>query len=217
MPTAACYDLLDLSSEPIHGQAAQTLVDTMLAQTEDASELRAALNEALSGHGIRRVECAQKSGDRVRHLRLTLFNVTDRDEMLIGRGWIIQDVTQRHEVDRMKSSLIATVSHELRTPLAAIKGYTTTLLAEDVEWDRDSQREFLSTILQESDRLNSLVQDLLDMSRIEAGSFTLKRALSDLRRLVDEAAYHADPHPGDRLEIHLPPESAAGVYRPSAH
>jgi K+-sensing histidine kinase KdpD len=74
---------------------------------------------------------------------LKIFDVTDTGGMLLGRGHILQDITDARELDRMKSSLISTVSHELRTPLAAIKGYATTLLAEDVEWDPDSEREFL--------------------------------------------------------------------------
>lgn len=106
----------------------------------------------------------------------------------------------------MKSSLIATVSHELRTPLAAIKGYATTLLAEDVEWDMASQREFLEIISQESDHLNNLVNDLLDMSRLEAGNLTVRRIACDLGELIGQAALRAHPQPGERLLVNLPPD-----------
>ncbi len=100
---------------------------------------------------------------RTVHVRLDTFDVTDMNDIPIGRGLILHDITADHELDRMKSSLVSTVSHELRTPLAAIKGYASTLLADDVEWDRDSQREFLSIISDESDRLTSLVNNLLDL------------------------------------------------------
>jgi signal transduction histidine kinase len=104
----------------------------------------------------------------------------------------------------MKSSLISTVSHELRTPLAAIKGYASTLLAEDVEWDRQSQREFLTVISDETDHLSELVNDLLDMSRIEAGNLEVRRQTCDLRELVEQAAQRAHPQPGENLHMLLP-------------
>lgn len=73
------------------------------------------------------------------------------------------------ELDRLKSELLSTVSHELRTPLASIKGYAGTLLRDDVEWDDETCREFLHIIDEESDRLGELIEDLLQMSQIEAG------------------------------------------------
>jgi len=98
------------------------------------------------------------------------------------------------------------VSHELRTPLAAIKGYTTTLLADDVEWDSQSQREFLDIISLETDHLTQLVSDLLDMSRIEAGNLTVSKLACDLNDLIREAALHAHSQPGARLQLDIPPD-----------
>jgi signal transduction histidine kinase len=134
-------------------------------------------------------------------MRLTLFNVNDTQGTIIGRGWIVQDVTERHELDRLKSTLIATVSHELRTPLAAIKGYTTTLLADDVQWDEASQREFLMTISAETDRLSNLVRDLLDMSRLEAGNLAVSRISCDLAQLIEQAV---TPRIASRVRVTLP-------------
>ncbi len=61
------------------------------------------------------------------------------------------------------------ISHELRTPLTSIKGFTTTLLADDVTWEPDEQRDFIQTIQQETNRLQELIDHLLDLSRLEAG------------------------------------------------
>jgi K+-sensing histidine kinase KdpD len=103
----------------------------------------------------------------------------------------------------VKSSLVSTVSHELRTPLAAIKGYASTLLAEDVEWDHASQHEFLTIISDESDRLTSLVNNLLDLSRIEAGSLELSREKCDIEETVNRAAKQAHLLPGNRFDVHI--------------
>ncbi|HEY0582077.1 MAG TPA: ATP-binding protein, partial [Chloroflexota bacterium] len=73
------------------------------------------------------------------------------------------------ELDRMKTELLGTVSHELRTPLGSIKGYATTLLTHGNKLRKDEQREFLEIIDSEADRLRELIENLLDLSRLEAG------------------------------------------------
>jgi K+-sensing histidine kinase KdpD len=103
----------------------------------------------------------------------------------------------------MRSSLVSTVSHELRTPLAAIKGYASTMLADDVEWDRASQHEFLTIISDESDRLTNLVNNLLDLSLIEAGSLKLSREKCDIKETINRAAKQARLMPNNKLEIDI--------------
>ncbi len=97
------------------------------------------------------------------------------------------------KVDRLKSELLSTVSHELRTPLASIKGYTTSLLRTDVQWDPETQREFLQIIDEESDRLSSLIADLLEMSEIEAGVLRVEKEPVRLTRLVQKVAKKLRP------------------------
>jgi signal transduction histidine kinase len=71
---------------------------------------------------------------------------------------------------RMQDEFVTTISHELRTPIGFIKGYATTLLREDAKWDDSSRREFLTIIDEEADRLHQLIEDLLDSSRLKAGT-----------------------------------------------
>ena len=81
------------------------------------------------------------------------------------------------ELDTLRSQLVSTVSHELRTPLAGIKAYSTALLRTDVKRSDRMQREYLSAIDQDCDRLTTLVEESLDMSRIRAGMPGLNREL----------------------------------------
>jgi signal transduction histidine kinase len=104
-----------------------------------------------------------------------------------GYGVLFRDVTREKELDQMKDQLLSTVSHELRTPLAAIKGFTTTLLREDVRWDEATQRDFLKIIEEETDRLGELIDNLLDMSKIEAGVLRVDKEPTQLRNLVRES------------------------------
>jgi signal transduction histidine kinase len=82
------------------------------------------------------------------------------------------EAESRQEAERaneIKTQFLAMISHELRTPLTSIKGFTTTLLAEDVTWEPEEQKDFIRTIHQEANRLQELIDHLLDLSRLEAG------------------------------------------------
>jgi len=140
---------------------------------------------------------------RTHDLRIHHFDVTDGQGQLLGRGQLWQDVTHDKELDRMKSALLSTVSHELRTPLATIKGFASTLLAEDVQWDRATQREFLETISNEADRLTRLVQNLLDMSRIEADMLTIQCEPYSLNDLLIQAVQSFSKAQNGRLRTHM--------------
>ncbi|MRR10890.1 hypothetical protein EG831_12645, partial [bacterium] len=109
------------------------------------------------------------------------------------------------ESDRMKSSLLSSVSHELRTPLATIKASVTSLRSDDVEWEADARNDLLAAIEEETDHLNQLVGNLLNMSRIEAGALQLKRRWNVLAEIAVPAANRlraADPD--HRIEVSLP-------------
>lgn len=106
-------------------------------------------------------------------------------------GVLWRDLTRDKELEQLKSQLLATVSHELRTPLASIKGFASTLLREDVRWDQATQQEFLRIIEDESNRLEELIDNLLDMSQVEAGGLRIAREPVQLRRPVREAVEQA--------------------------
>ncbi len=165
------------------------------------------------------IEIELRQDQKRTYWQVHVFSVTDADNTLIGKGQIWKDVTADREVNRMKASLISTVSHELRTPLTNIKGYVTTLLADDVKWDPELQRRFLQTISDEADRLTELISDLLDLSRIESGSIKVNRQPIEpemLKTLIERAARSARPSPTDRLKVNLPPDLPI-IYADSRH
>ncbi|QTA37830.1 GHKL domain-containing protein [Thermosipho ferrireducens] len=87
------------------------------------------------------------------------------------------------QLDRMKTEFVANVSHELRTPLAAIKAYTETLL--NMEVDPESNKEFLGTIMEQSEKLEMLLNDLLDFTLVESGTMELEFSEFEICKLVD--------------------------------
>ncbi len=196
--------LIDRPVEKIVGSPVEEIFDYLLADIPEAEEIKQSLQSTSDPSDSTGTEFDIHHRGRKLNLRIHMFSVTDMDGVLIGRGRIFYDVTADRELDHMKSRLVSTVSHELRTPLASIKGYATTLLAEDVQWDLASQREFLSIISSETDRLSDMVTDLLDLSKIEAGSLPVQRAESDLAEIIKFAAQRAYPCPDGNLRVDLP-------------
>ncbi len=88
------------------------------------------------------------------------------------------------QANQLKLKFLAMISHELRTPLTSIKGFATTLLATDVTWDAESQRDFVAVISEEADKLTDLIGQLLDLSRLQAGKLRIEPDARSLREIV---------------------------------
>jgi PAS domain S-box-containing protein len=108
-----------------------------------------------------------------RELSLQVLPVRGPDHDVIGRLCVMRDVSAEREADRLKSDFVSLVSHELRTPLTSIKGYVDLLLEGEVGTLTAEQSEFLNIVAASSTRLVALTNDLLDVSRIEAGHLDL--------------------------------------------
>jgi signal transduction histidine kinase len=115
------------------------------------------------------------------------------------------ETTALRETNRLKDEFVSMVSHELRTPLASIKGYARTLLTADGHWDEGTKQEFVSIISDESDKLADLVENLLEMSRIEAGRMPINPEPMLLQRfcrsVVDRVGTH---HPEIKFGCAVP-------------
>ncbi|MBV8234659.1 MAG: PAS domain S-box protein [Acidimicrobiia bacterium] len=107
-----------------------------------------------------------RAGER-RWLSCSYSRVTAPDSSDASLTVIARDVTKEHEVERLREDFVATVSHELRTPLSPIKGWASTLLDLGDKLDRQARREGLQSILRQAQRLERLVVNLLEVSRIE--------------------------------------------------
>lgn len=116
--------------------------------------------------------------------------VTDGEGRVLGRIYVYRDITKETELDRMKTEFIATVSHELRTPMTSIKGALGLVLGGAAGELPPEARELLTIARNNTDRLIRLINDILDISRIEAGKLEIRRApLSPaevVRRAVQE-------------------------------
>lgn len=102
----------------------------------------------------------------------------------VGYIIVLIDVTRETEMDQMKSNFISNVSHELRTPVTVLRSYIDTLYNYGDEFDENTKREFISTLNTEIIRLNSMVNDILDFSRLDSNA-KIEKSENDISQLVD--------------------------------
>jgi signal transduction histidine kinase/CHASE2 domain-containing sensor protein len=123
----------------------------------------------------------------------TFYNVTVAAISTAGVVFSLHDATAQHELDQAKSEMVSLVSHELRTPLTSIRGYSDMLLKYNLV--EENGREFLKTIIDESNRLNQLIQSFLDIAYIESGrqkitksDFEIEPVLADMLNIIGPVA-----------------------------
>jgi two-component system phosphate regulon sensor histidine kinase PhoR len=126
----------------------------------------------------------QKGAPRTFHI--TLSSVAGPGEEPAGVVTVLHDVTREREIARMKTDFVSNVSHELKTPLSSIKAYIEMLLDGEAQDDK-SRREFYEIIASETDRLHRLIENILNISRIESGVVKVVRDPMSLPAVVKQA------------------------------
>ncbi len=158
----------------LFGRAAQAWMNTIRSWSENPSTYQVGDTYA-----------EQLTLDNGRVILVHLAPVIWRNDFL-GTVSVFRDITHEVEVDRLKSEFVATVSHELRTPMTSIKGYVDLLLMGAAGALSESQIHFLEIVRSNTERLSVLVNDLLDISRIEAGRISLSFQPLDLRAIAED-------------------------------
>lgn len=145
------------------------------------------------------------SHNELRHLKVLIDQATIS---LFNLKLLEIEAISRHEAERaneIKTEFLAMISHELRTPLTSIVGFTTTILAPDVSWEKNEQLDFIQTIQQESYRLQELIDHLLDLSRLEAGRLPIQLKPHNLTDVFRDASPQLNTvTKGKTLVINLP-------------
>ena len=127
------------------------------------------------------------------HHSAFFWTFLDQATAMIERARLHRDALQielLQRTDALRSALLSSVSHDLRTPLSSIKAAASSLLQEDVDWDEETKRSFALAIEREADRLNRLVGNLLDMSRIEGGALKAEKEWYPIEELIHDVIGH---------------------------
>src|SRR5262249_50275866 len=140
--------------------------------------------------------------------RRLLATLASQAALVVERGRMASQAAEAQALvasDRLKSALLSSVSHDLRTPLVAIKGIATALRQRDVPWNSVVGEQMLDTLTEEADRLNRLVGNLLDMSRIEGGALNPARQWEDISEIVGGVLSRMRPQfHGRQLAVNIP-------------
>jgi PAS domain S-box-containing protein len=139
------------------------------------------------GERVSRLETINLTKDgRKIDVSMTISPILDRTGEIVGASTIARDITDERILDRMKSDFVATVSHELRTPLSSIEGFLELVVDGEAGPINETQREFLDVAVRNSNRLGALINDLLDMSRIESDRLEMRSESVDLAAALAE-------------------------------
>ena len=189
-------ELLGLRPGTLRGVSVREL-PLLLAEKMPQTErlLRALAPDAGDGIGELVEDVIEVGTAKPFHLQVHSAPVRDETGQMAGRIVALHDSTREKELDKIKTEFISVVSHELRTPLTSIKGYTDLLLSGQTGEINEIQREFLGILQSSANRLGNLINDILDISRIEAGRLDVKQEpldygnlVSDMLRLMKAAA-----------------------------
>ncbi len=166
---------------------AQALLTARLARPERLLSRLGPLTDQDEAHQVGvSEEIVEVLAAERRFVQVYTAPVRDDHLTLTGRIVALHDITRETEVDKMKTEFISVVSHELRTPLTSIKGYTDLLLTEEAGEINELQREFLEILEGSTNRLTNLINDVLDISRLESGHVDVKLERVNYQRIVTD-------------------------------
>jgi PAS domain S-box-containing protein len=208
-----CVTKLNPAAEEIFGSEEENTGRHVGEVARDA-RIAGAVAEALesqrpvAGEGLSSVLPLAVDGSE-RAFRLRTTPMRDNGHRLLGAVTILEDITHLREIDRLKSEFIATASHELRTPLTSVQMGVHLLLEGALGELTDSQNEVLQACRQDCERLDKLMRDLLDLSKIEAGESQPQLATVSARDLLTTAVKELRPQveaKGLELSVDAPVE-----------
>lgn len=208
-----CVTKLNPAAEEIFGTEADS-TGKHIGEVARDTRIAGAVAEALSsqrpvaGEGAASVlPLAVDGSERAYRLRTTPMR--DNEKRLVGAVTLLEDITHLREIDRIKSEFIATASHELRTPLTSVQMGVHLLLEGAVGELTDKQQEVLAACRQDCERLENLMRDLLDLSKIEAGESKPQLSPVNARNLIGSAAEALRPQVEAKelqFKIEIPPD-----------
>jgi len=180
--------MFNVVSEEALGHSFSSMLHHWEKIFENPEEIKQRFEEAARKKELEYRETVPQIWPVKREMELYSVPVNIGEGVQLGRLYVFRDVTTERAVERMKDDFVSLVSHEFRTPLTSIKGYVELLLAGDAGKLLEDQQEFLEVVSRNTDLLTLLVNDLLEVSKIESGALKLKRQNTSINDLIQEAS-----------------------------
>lgn len=170
--------------------SAKELINTKITEYYDTNgelcfnpKIREFKDTPYEGNSAKNLECQLRMNNRV--LQTIISPIFTIHEEYIGYILILHDITKEAEIDKIKNTFISNVSHELRTPVTILRTYLDTLCNCEEKLDEDTKKTFLSIANDESARLNNMVNDILDFSRMESPNIELEKTLTNIDPIIE--------------------------------
>ncbi|MBV7336932.1 PAS domain-containing protein [Chloroflexi bacterium TSY] len=183
----ALATMLDVVPDDVVGRACHTVLQLENVEGDNLC-ISQGFVDFLNPEGLRCEGEIIQPGGRHIAVSVTYTPLYDDGNRLVNIIANVHDITRFREEEEMKSTFTSIISHELKTPVALIKGYAQTLARPDVEWDAETARQSLEIIEEEADRLEALINNLLDVSRIQASGLRLDLSYVDLSQMITKIA-----------------------------
>ncbi len=201
--------LYNREAEQLLGSSVRERVGRSVTEIRQHFELINLIREVLEQPAYVREELTvYYPEERLLEIHIVPMTMGGDDEQ--GLLLVLQDVTAIRRLERVRSEFVANVSHELKTPVAAVKGFAETLLAGAMK-DEETARSFLTIIQDESDRLNRLIGDILELSKIESRRSPLQFSPIDLPAFLGRMAELLSPEAGKK-SIELNVQAEEGLF-----
>ena len=203
-------ELLGINQKEAPGKSIKELVRSI--------DLHRLVSNVLKSENVVEDEIVIADGPENRYLQSNGVKIFDGNNICLGALLVMNDVTSLRRLENVRRDFVANVSHELKTPVTSIKGYAETILDSDLE-DIDKRREFLEIIVRQSDRLGAIINDLLDLSRIEQESQEedLQLTSSSIKNVLDEVVQVCLLRAEEKnltIDLNCPEELEAPIYAP---
>lgn len=176
--------------------------ELMTAIEKSASQISEDTDETGTSNKIGSSEVTLEKEGRGIVLKVSASPFVGENGQTLGSVYVLNDITREREIDRMKTDFVRLVSHELRTPLTSIIGFVQFILDGKAGEISDVQKKSLNRVARQSKRLSSLINDLLDISKIESGRIKMKHEPSSLLKLVKHRIEEIRPQ-ADEKDIDL--------------
>ncbi|OPH59698.1 hypothetical protein BC351_19650 [Paenibacillus ferrarius] len=154
--------------------------------TDLLPERQEELHKLTAGPRVQGAFTVQTEHGKERFMMVSAFQVA-RDGRVFGRGYVWRDMTKEHEIDALKNDLISLASHEFKTPITSIRGGVETLLRVDAQWEESFKQELLEGIHEDIGRIQDLIDDWLDISKIESGAMRINPQPLRVEAIVESA------------------------------
>lgn len=178
--------MMNPAAERLLGVARKDKIGKPVDESLKEEQLLSLVKDSKSKEG-KEVELFSQNNETSKTIRASSAIIENENGQTVGMVSILSDITKQKEIDRLKASFVANVTHELRTPLVSIDKAITLLLSDAGRELSDNQQQFLAIASRNCKRLSLLINDLLDLSKLEAGKMSIQLTACSMDKVISEA------------------------------